>query len=452
MLLRFLVGLWATLSLCTACISTSTGSGEPVQTSPEEWPSGSIHVLSGFEPLASFRLNGEEFSPRTSIAWRPSVFPTWGPLLLHKDFLLESVHSLETLQVHAPGGVLAFEQSTLPGAAASLKILEPGTGALREMAVDAGNLPLPEEEGLYLYLLTLRFDPETHPYYSSATYAFELLVDFPMSLDLPLQACQPGDLLPLRVAGGRNLLNLDSGTLPTLTVESGPFAGPLPLLSLEDGHVGFLPLDYDAVPGTYALDIRVVSGNESLDLEWTLEILPKDFPVQQLNIDPAALSLREEESAAEDRLALAEAFARTSPEALWTGPFLQPVSGRISTEYGMRRSVNDNVTAYRHRGIDIAAPQGTPILASNGGTVVLARPLNITGETVILDHGMGIHTLYAHLHAVHVQPGEVVAKGQLLGEVGSTGFSTGPHLHFETTYRGEPMNPWNFFRQDPLLP
>ena len=97
-----------------------------------------------------------------------------------------------------------------------------------------------------------------------------------------------------------------------------------------------------------------------------------------------------------------------------------------------------------HTGRDMAAPQGTPVHAAAAGTVFYADWMSGYGNTVIILHGNGISTLYGHMSAISVQPNQHVSKGQIVGKVGSTGQSTGPHLHFEVRYDGSPGNPVNY--------
>jgi len=115
---------------------------------------------------------------------------------------------------------------------------------------------------------------------------------------------------------------------------------------------------------------------------------------------------------------------------------------RVSTPFGAKRIINGKKRSI-HWGVDFKAPRGTPVYASLSGKVVLARNLFFTGNTVIIDHGLGIHTLYAHLSKITVKEGQFVKAGQLIGRVGSTGRSTGPHLHFGFYVNG--------VRADPML-
>ena len=124
----------------------------------------------------------------------------------------------------------------------------------------------------------------------------------------------------------------------------------------------------------------------------------------------------------------------------WTGKFRMPVSGRISSPYGYRQHPIYKVRKL-HTGIDIAAPTGTRIRSAGDGTVVHSARWGGYGNCVIVDHGGGLATLYAHCSRLAVTNGQRVTHGQVIGYVGSTGLSTGPHLHFEVRKDGRPVNP-----------
>lgn len=121
-----------------------------------------------------------------------------------------------------------------------------------------------------------------------------------------------------------------------------------------------------------------------------------------------------------------------------------PVEGRVSSAFGVRNNPITGSPQF-HKGIDIAAPAGTPFKAAGDGTVVFAGMMNGYGNTVIVDHGSGGRTLYGHASQILVQAGEVVKAEQTLGLVGSTGRSTGPHLHFESVFRGQSLDPTALF-------
>ena len=125
------------------------------------------------------------------------------------------------------------------------------------------------------------------------------------------------------------------------------------------------------------------------------------------------------------------------------GGFIRPVNGRISSPFGYRVHPIFKVSKL-HTGLDMAAGAGTPIAASAGGRVVFAGWRGGYGRAVIIDHGGGITTLYAHQSSLAVSQGQSVRQGQVVGRVGSTGYSTGPHLHFEVRLNGSPVDPMRY--------
>lgn len=125
------------------------------------------------------------------------------------------------------------------------------------------------------------------------------------------------------------------------------------------------------------------------------------------------------------------------PAGIGTGEFITPASGKLTSGYGARWGRN-------HNGIDIGAPTGTPVYASDDGVVTCSKYRNSYGNTVVIDHGNGYETYYAHNSELVVSEGQTVKKGQLIAKVGSTGNSTGPHCHFEIHYNGEIKNPANY--------
>ena len=125
-----------------------------------------------------------------------------------------------------------------------------------------------------------------------------------------------------------------------------------------------------------------------------------------------------------------------------------PINGRVSSEYGMRR-LHDEKHARLHGGIDFAAPTGTPIRAARDGEVLFAGTRGGYGNTVVLDHGGKTETLYAHASELLVKPGDKVRAGDEIAKVGSTGKSTGPHLHFEIRHNGRPINPLRLLGKAP---
>lgn len=141
-----------------------------------------------------------------------------------------------------------------------------------------------------------------------------------------------------------------------------------------------------------------------------------------------------------ERARSAQAVARISPDRLWEDGFVRPVPGVVTSAFGGRRMFNGTLRSY-HRGVDLRGAQGTPIRALAGGEVVLAENMYYSGNVVYLDHGQGVISVYCHMSAVDVRPGDRVRAGQTLGKVGATGRVTGPHLHLGLLILGEAVDP-----------
>ena len=128
-----------------------------------------------------------------------------------------------------------------------------------------------------------------------------------------------------------------------------------------------------------------------------------------------------------------------------SGIFSYPIRGRLTSPFGLRRHPIFKVVSF-HSGVDLAAPYGSPIMASDTGRVIFNGWYGGYGKVVIVDHGMDYSTLYAHLSRINASNGHTVIKGETIGYEGQTGYSTGPHLHFEVRKSGRPQNPLNYLR------
>lgn len=215
-----------------------------------------------------------------------------------------------------------------------------------------------------------------------------------------------------------------------------------------EGSVGGRPLTFfrDALGYTalVGFDLELTAGGEPWRVQvhepaWdarhasgTLRVLGRDFPVQRLTLPTPMVDLdpETERRALAERDALRTLYRTITPERVWRGSFVRPLAGNDpGSGFGSRRIINGQPRA-PHTGADYAAPRGTPVLAANDGRVALVADYFFQGRLIVLDHGLGLHTLYFHLDEVRVEGGERVGRGQSIGTVGSTGRATGPHLHF----------------------
>jgi hypothetical protein len=204
-----------------------------------------------------------------------------------------------------------------------------------------------------------------------------------------------------------------------------------------------LGIDLATAPGFQELEILIKGKNrEPEKLKYSLEIKPRAFPQKKLTVDQKYVTppLEVQERIKREAEILAHIYSLVTPDWLAQGSFIMPCEGKIFPNFGQRRIYN-NVPRSIHSGVDIAVPAGQPIKAANSGRVVLASSLYFSGKTVILDHGLGLFSLYCHLSKITVKRGEEVTKGELIGLAGSTGLSTGPHLHWAIKIKEARIDP-----------
>lgn len=166
-------------------------------------------------------------------------------------------------------------------------------------------------------------------------------------------------------------------------------------------------------------------------------VLEKDFPSERLHVDKKRVFLNKKDAkrAAKERKIRNKAYSSSPDRPLFFKPFELPIKSLVTSIYGSKRVFNKKKQT-QHLGTDYRAAVGVPIKAANRGKVVLSRNFFYTGNTIILDHGLGIFTMYGHLSKRNVQEGEVVPQGTIIGLAGKTGRVTGPHLHWGVTVNG----------------
>jgi len=207
--------------------------------------------------------------------------------------------------------------------------------------------------------------------------------------------------------------------------------------------LALIPVSPDIRPGKYLLTVALMDDRgEKTKITREVPIQAFSLGEQYISLAPESEDPATQKKLEEEYKAVDKALATFTPDQIWWGNFLRPTPGPTTTTYGLKRTVTNQGYSYRHRGIDIAAGQGIPVEAANTGVVALARTDFIhNGEMVALDHGQGLMTVYLHMSVILVKPGDLVKKGQVIGKVGTTGFSTGPHLHWGAYLRGKPFDP-----------
>lgn len=185
-------------------------------------------------------------------------------------------------------------------------------------------------------------------------------------------------------------------------------------------------VDIKAKPGVYLISLK--TGQQKTEMR--LRVLKGSFKTIQLTLPEDKVAFSPEDLARINREDdMLDSIWQIESERLWDGNFILPLPNPFSTPFGAKRIINKK-TVSLHRGLDMQGKAGEKIQASNRGRVVLTEELFFGGNTVILDHGQGIFTVYMHMSGFNVQPGDIVSKSDVIGFVGSSGRSSGPHLHF----------------------
>jgi len=209
-----------------------------------------------------------------------------------------------------------------------------------------------------------------------------------------------------------------------------------------DGAVVLLPVPLDLPGGDYPLLAAIADRRgQTTAVELVLTVTVGERPVEKLTLPERMVTPRRPEDLARierDRRILADLFAVES-ERLWD-EFVRPVDDPVSSIFGKHRLLNGKPRA-PHSGTDFRSPRGTPVRTIAAGRTVMVAELFYTGRTVVVDHGAGLLSLYAHLSASDLLPGQILAAGETIGLVGSTGRSTGPHLHLTVRLHGERVDP-----------
>lgn len=259
------------------------------------------------------------------------------------------------------------------------------------------------------------------------------------ALDLP-DAISGLRVSPLLMVEG------ETGVIEVVTATAGTVSGSflersLAFMSVDSGtrHIALVGIPIFAESGIFTVDLTVDSNGIQTPFAFNVRVLAGAYGSQNLNVSDENLTAPAVQDAELDLLA--SITNTVTLERQWSGPFSIPAAAAMNSPFGTRRSYNGGDISGFHSGADFASAPGTAIFAAANGTVVLADELNIRGNSVVLDHGWGIYSLYAHMTTINVALGQTVATGDIIGTAGSTGRVTGPHLHWEVWVNGVPVNP-----------
>jgi murein DD-endopeptidase MepM/ murein hydrolase activator NlpD len=247
------------------------------------------------------------------------------------------------------------------------------------------------------------------------------------------RALQPGELVILTVRTSR----------PATEVRATGFGRDLKVVQRDPlTWRALLGIDLDVAPGSYQIPVEAVVDGARVRQVASLHVLAKAFPTRRLTVAERYVEppLEVQARIAEEAAQLGSIWTSSVQAPWWDEAFVAPVPQRANSVFGSR-SIFNGQSRSPHSGADFPSPAGTPVVAPNGGRVVLARDLYFTGQTVVIDHGLGLISLFAHLSRIDVPEGAAVDRGATLGQVGATGRVTGAHLHWTVRADGARVDP-----------
>ena len=254
-----------------------------------------------------------------------------------------------------------------------------------------------------------------------------------LAITAKARSVRPGELVVLTVRGA----------VPISEFHARAFDRDQPAFAVDARTWRVLiGIDLETTPRTYPVEIVANPQASPLHGTHSLVVVARQFRTRKLTVDPAFVNPPQEalERIARESAELNGVWSRSAATRLWSGAFVRPVPDEANSAFGTRSILNGEARS-PHSGADFNSAAGTPIQAPNAGRVVLAGELYYTGNTVVVDHGLTLFSLFAHLSEIGVKVGDTVAGGDVIGKVGATGRVTGPHLHWTVRINGARIDP-----------
>lgn len=262
------------------------------------------------------------------------------------------------------------------------------------------------------------------------------------SLEIKARAVQRGEVV-LVVVEGSGLLKPPTGKFRGHELDFFPAAS-------TGTWLAFVGLDLDAPVGAAPLTAVLYDpAGHAFHKTLELNVGAGSFPTEELKVEQKFVTpaKTDAERAEGEAVKLHRLFTHGETERLFDGTFVAPIPGAATARFGERRVFNGQPRS-PHSGMDLKAKKGVPVRAPSAGRVALAGPLYFSGNTIVLDHGLGVTTLYAHLSKMLVKKDDLVKKGQIIGKVGATGRVTGPHLHWALKLKEARIDPYSLAALD----
>ena len=256
------------------------------------------------------------------------------------------------------------------------------------------------------------------------------------AIDIPATAAVPGGVALIELPASASAPRASFNGKPVMVLADG------------DAYAALVGLPLGLEPGTHQLLVRQADGEQTA---YPFDVQAKQYETQHLTIENKRMvnpEKRDLERISREQRRIGEALATWNDHSPGTLRFRLPVDGPLSSPFGLRRFFNEQPRK-PHSGLDIAAEEGTPIRAPAGGRVLDTGDFFFNGNTVFIDHGQGLVTMYCHLARIDVQPGQYLETGEVLGAVGKTGRVTGAHLHWGVSLNDARVDPTLFLEPQP---
>lgn len=239
-----------------------------------------------------------------------------------------------------------------------------------------------------------------------------------------------------KVVDGSMVL-VEARNYPTPPLKSDFEGKSFPFLKVDESlWISLVPVEFNSKPRTSKIVIQPLQQEFSIEVEdgkYKIE----NLTVEEKYVEPKPAAMKRINS---EKKEVGAIYRQSTPMLFWRGNFSYPLDSEVTSPYGNKRYYNGQMRNF-HSGLDLRAKVGTPVKASHDGKVIMAKDLYFTGNTVLIDHGYGLYTLYAHLDQLKVKAGDSVHQKDIIGLSGSTGRVSGPHLHWSFILNGEKLDP-----------
>lgn len=354
-----------------------------------------------------------------------------------------------------PSGRPAPEPSATPGAA-------PATAGYRVHVVQPGE---------NLFRIALKYGVNVESIAAANDLGNTLLIFVGQQLSIPASAgaASSAPIVPQNVPLPDPFVSFDVGPLPVsqgdilvakirmrepVTLNGLFIDWSIPFAREGDVYYGIVGVSANPVngptPGIYPITVTSTDANGAqVTVSASVQVSAGRYNSEYIDLPPDRQALLDPQLVAAERGKLDAVWTIFNPTRYWNGPFSVPIEkySRISSPFGTRRAYNGGPFSSYHEGTDFSAVSGTPVYAPANGVVVLAEPLTVRGNGIVIDHGWGLFSGLYHLSSIDVTVGQHVKQGDFIGRVGGTGLSTGPHLHWDMRIRSLNVDPMQLTRQ-----